>query len=335
MKKTIFIPIIIVALIGLGLFYWLGLEKFFPKEKEEEKVYKVAVVLIGGAYNEALDGMIDGLSKMGYIREKNIIFYIKDTQGDYEAVGPATEELLKENPDLFYVISTPATTRVWKVVGDRLPIVFNIVGDPIGAGFAKSFASSETNLTGCSNLSAGLSGKRLEIFKEAFPHLKKLVTFYDPDNKFSQISIANTRETLSKVGVEVDEVYVKTVDDIKKALAAIKPGQYDGIHLTPDAMVIARVELIVDKAKELRIPVMGHEATLAEKGVTVTYGANFYELGVQCAPIVHYVLKGQAPQNIPIQAPKELEMVVNLKTAQEAGLTIPAETLAKANRVIR
>ncbi len=332
MDKKIFISIIVVVLIGLGIasrFYW---ETFFPKE---EKVYKVAVVLLGGTYQQAVDGMVDELKNLGFIEGKNILYYTKDAGGDKKVIGPATEELLQKNPDLFYVISTPTATEVWKVVKDRLPIVFNIIGDPIGAGFAKSFASSETNLTGCSNLSAQLSGKRLEIFKEAFPGLKKVVTFYDPENTFSQLSIAYTREAAPKIGIEVVEILTKSVEDLKKALAELKEGQYDGIYLTPDAMVISKADLVVARAKELGLPVMGHEEALAEQGVTVTYGANFYKLGVQCAPIVYKILKGEKPQDIPVQTPRELDLVINLKVAQELGFTLSPEILGKADKVIR
>lgn len=335
MSKKITISVIILILIGLGALGWFYRGKFFPQPSKEEKTYKVAVVLLGGAYHQALNGLKDEMKELGYLEGKDIFYDVKDTQGDQEAIVPATEELLQKNPDLFYAVSTPVTTKVWKVVGDRLPIVFNIVGDPIGTGFAANFSSSKTNLTGCSNLSAGLSGKRLEVFKEAFPMLKKTVTFYDPENQFSQISIANTREAVPKVGTEVKEVQVKTIDDLKTALAALKPGQYDGIFLTPDAMVVSKVELVVVRAKELGLPVMGHEETLAEKGVTITYGADFYKLGVQCASTVLYILKGQKPQDIPIQSPKEIFTVINLKTVQESHLTISPKILGKADKIIK
>lgn len=335
MNKKIIIATVILAAVGAGIFVWLYRTPPAAPVPTEEKVYKIAIVLLGGAYQEAVDGLIDELQKLGYTEGENILYYIKDTQGDQEAIASATQELLKENPDLFYAVSTPVTTRVWKVVGDKLPIVFNIVGDPIGPGFAKSFSSSETNLTGCTNLSAQLSGKRLEVFKEAFPAIKKVITFYDPDNKFSQLSIANTREAAPKLGIEVAEIYVKTIADLEKALSSLKPGEYDGVFLTPDAMVISKVELVIKRAKELGLPVMGHERTLAEKGATISYGADFYPLGVQCASTVVYILKGQSPKDIPIQAPRELVTVVNLKSAQESGLIISEEILRTADVVIR
>lgn len=334
-KKNIIIPVIILALIGLGGLGWFYRDKLFPSPSKPERVYKVGVILLGGIYNDSVQGTIDEMKNLGYVSGENIIYDIKDTKGDNEAIAPATEELLRNNPDVIYAIATPVLTRVWKVVGDKLPIVFNNIGDPVGSKFVKSFASSENNLTGCSVLSSQLSGKRLEVFKESFPKIKKVITFYDPANSFSVLATQYTREAAPKLGIEVTEIHVKTVDDLKKALADIKPGQYEGIFVTPEAFIISKIELVITKAKELGLPVMAHEGTLADKGVTVTYGANFYKLGVQCASTLLYVLKGQKPQDIPIQAPRELEMVVNAKSAQESGFSIPSAVLEKADRVIR
>lgn len=334
MNKKIIVFVAVLATVGLGVLVWFYRGGFSPVSRET-KPYRVAVVLLGGAYHQALNGLKDEMKNLGYVDGKDILYYVKDTNGDQDALTTAAKELLKENPDLFYAISTPATTRVQKVVDGRLPIVFNIVGDPVGAGLVASFSSSQNNLTGCSNLSSALSGKRLEIFKEAFPKLKKTVTFYDPGNKFSLIAIANTREAVPKVGVEVDEVQVKSVDELKTALAALKPGQYDGVFLTPDAMVVSRIDLVIARAKELGLPIMGHEESIVEKGVTLSYGADFYKLGLQCASTVLYVLKGQKPQDIPIQSPRELFTVINLKAAEESHLTISSEIMGKADKVIK
>lgn len=331
-KSSLFAVVFSVLIVSIG--FWF-LRNKGAAVNAPAKPYKVAVVLLGGSYHQALKGLEDEMKNLGLIEGQNIVYLVRDTQGDQAALTTATQELLKENPDVFYAISTPATMRVQQVVGQRLPIVFNIVGDPVGAGLVASFSSSQNNLTGCSNLSSSLSGKRLEIFQEAFPQLKKVVTFYDPSNKFSQIAIAHTREAETKIGIKVQEVEVKTVAELQAALARLKSGDDDGIFLTPDAMVVSQVNLLIKKARELSWPIMGHEASLAEKGVTLSYGADFYQLGSQCASTLFYVLKGQKPADIPIQSPKELFTVVNLKSAREAGLTVSPEILSKADKIIK
>lgn len=335
-KISLFVSFLILIILAvLGWFYRDKLPILSSNPLKEERAYKVAVVLMGGAYDQSFHGLKDQMQELGYEEGKNILYSIRDTQGNQQAVASATAELILESPDVFYTISTPATTEAWKVIGNRLPIVFNIVGDPVGAGLIASFSSSGNNLTGCSNLSAILSGKRLEVFKEAFPLLKKAVTFYNPANKHSMIAIENTRETVSKVGIEVKEFPVSNVEDLKASLAALEPGQYDGIFLTPDAMVVSKIELVISKAKELGLPIMGHEESLAQKGVTLTYGADFYKIGAQCAPLVLSVLKGQKPQDIPIQSPAELYTVINLKAVEESDLAISPEILGKADKIIK
>ena len=338
-KKGAIIIIALLAFFVLAVFIWAKYQSgIIIKNKQalnEQRIYKVGVVYAGGAYEQALAGLKEGLKNLGYIDGTNIVYIVKDVQGNMDAVQPAIADILKENPDLVYTISTPVTTQAWKAVGNNLPIVFNIVGDPIGAGFAKSYSSSETNLTGCSNISAELSGKRLEIFKDAFPNINKVVTFYNPGNSFSMLSISNSRKASQGVGVELAEMQTKDVAELESALNSIKPGEYDGIYITPDAMVVSKVELIVKKANELGIPTMGHEETLAQKGVAVTYGANFYQLGSQCSSVVDLILKGKRPGNIAIQIPKKLDIVINESTLGLLKTTTTPEILGRTDKIIK
>ena len=340
--KKIIVFLVIVFLAGGFVFllkkddYWLfGIDFRLKKTPGTERTYKVGVVMTGGAYQQALDGLKKGLEGKGYFEGRNVAYLVRDTRGSTDAVRPVTEELLGENPDVIYSISTPVTTQVSKIAGDRFPIVFNIVGDPVGAGFVKSYSTPGANLTGCSNRSAELSGKRLEIFKEAFPAIKKVITFYNPENKFSQISIENTREAAKILGVELGEVFVKDKEELAKALSQIQESQSDGIYITPDAMVVSNVDIIIKRSLEIKLPTMGHEQTLAEKGVTLTYGANFFRMGTQCASSVASVLSGQKPEGIPVVTPDKLEIAVNLKNINAMGQKIVEKVLKEADQVIK
>jgi len=341
MKKIIILLLIaflaggFVFLLKKNNYQLLGINFKLKKSPKAEKVYKVGVVMTGGAYQQALDGLKKGLEEKGYFEGRNIVYLIRDTRGSTDAIRPVTEELLGENPDVVYSISTPVTIQVSQIAGNRFPIVFNIVGDPVGAGFVKSYSMPETNLTGCSNRSAELSGKRLEIFKEAFPNVRKVVTFYNPENKFSQISIENTREAAKILQIELGEVLVKDKDELARALSQIQEGQYDGIYITPDAMVVSNADLVIKRSLELKMLTMGHEQTLAEKGVTLTYGANFFRMGTQCASSVASVLSGQKPQGIPVVTPDKLDVVVNLKSLNVMGQKIVEKILKEADQVIK
>jgi putative tryptophan/tyrosine transport system substrate-binding protein len=342
MKKTA--VLLLFVIFAAGLFFWLKKSNFQilsinlnPNKSlsQSKKSYKIGVVMTGGAYQQAFDGLKKGLEEKGFQEGKNVSYLIKDTRGNTDVLAAAVSDLIAEKPDVIYSISTPVTTQVSKIAGETIPIVFNIVGDPIGAGFSKSYPLPETNLTGCSNLSAELSGKRLELFKEAFPDIKKVVTFYDPDNKFSQISIENLRKAAPILNVEVTEVFVKNKDDLEKTLSDITANEFDGIFITPDAMVVSNADLIIKRSLEIKMPTMGHEQTLAEKGVILTYGANFFNMGVQCSSVLASIISGQSPSTTPILTPDKFDIVVNQKNLTAMGIVIADKIPKEANLIIR
>ena len=340
MSKKSIIIVLLFCLAGLAIaaaFLFLGKQQ---PPSPPARVYKIGAVHYGGSYQNAVDGLKEGLKDFGLEEGKNVSFMIVDAGGKPEEVEKAVQKFIQEKVDVIYPIATPVTKIVKKETeGKGIPIVFNVVGDPIGAGFANSYREPGGNLTGCSNFSAELSSKRLEIFKEAFSSkpgtVLKFVTLYDPANTFSQLSIKVSREAVVKLGgIKLEEVNVKTADDLSSALAGLKPGQYDGIFTTPDAMVIGKIEMVTKRAAELKIPVMAHEDTLIQKGATIIYGANFFEMGKLCSRVVNEVLQGGQPAHIPIEVPFKIDLVINLKGAKEIGFNIPQELLAKANLVV-
>ena len=295
---------------------------------------KIGVLYHSTSYKSAFDGLRDKMAEDGYEDGNEVKFIVKELTDPSAAAG-AAKELLAQGVKIIYSVTTPVTTAVKKEVGDALPIVFNIVGDPIGPGFAKSFAEPGMNLTGCTNLSASLSGKRLEIFKQAFPNIKRVVTFYDPSNAFSVLSIQETLKASLGLGIEVKEVLVKSVEEIDSELAKLRLGEFDGFYNTPDARVVGRIDKVVTRANVLKIPVMGHEEDLAIKGVALTYGANFYLLGRDCAVVVENIIRGNYPQTQPIISPSKFELIVNQKTLDTIGRNVSQAILSQANKIIK
>jgi len=323
----------------------VGIAVFFLSQKRATKttplvakkqLYVIGIISPGGAYSEAIDGLKDGLAHFGYAEGSNLKYIVKDMVGKSDRAPAMINELLNENPDVIYSLSTPVTTSVKEIVGDRVPVVFNIVGDPIGAGFVENFSAPGGNITGCSNLSAELSGKRLEIFKRAFPSIKKVVTFYDPSNKFSEVSIKNTRRAAEILEITLVEKIVKNATELDAALNSMKAGDYDGIYNTPDAMVVSNINAVIEKAEDLSIPLMGHEETLVRRGATLSYGASFYQLGHQCATLIDDVLGGADPGVVPICTPEKIETVVNLKSlGADVSQSISPEIIKSADKIIQ
>jgi len=321
----------------IGLFAVMALtgnlSSILPLAQKREPA-KIGVLYQGNSYKLAFDGLKDKLAEDGFAENENVIYLVKELS-DPAAAAEAAKDLISQGVAVFYSISTPVTSRVKEAVGETAPIVFNIVGDPVGAGFVKSFAEPGSNLTGCTNLSASLSGKRLEIFKQAFPGIKRVATFYDPTNKFSILSIENARQAATGLGVEIKEITVKSVEEIEKELAKLKPGEFNGFYNTPDARAVGQIGKIVSRANELKIPVMGHEEDLAERGATLTYGANFYRLGRDCAVVVENILNGSSPRTEPVISPSKLDLVINQTALDKIGLSISKEIQSRADKIIK
>lgn len=337
MKVTyiLLFAVLCLALTGTAVSLWFLGRTPEAMQTTERKVYKVGVISPGGAYSEAFEGLRDGLTHLGYADGTNVSYIIKDMAGKNEQAPQMIEDLLAEKPDVIYSLSTPTTTKVKELVGNRIPVVFNIVGDPVGSGFIESFSAPGGNYTGCSNLSAELSGKRLEVFKSAFPSLKRVVTFYDPANKFSISSIENAKHAAAILQITLEEKQVKDVSELKTALDSVEAGQYDGIFNTPDSMVVSNIDVVIERAAELSIPVMGHEETLVRKGATLSYGASFYRLGHQCATLVDDVLQGANPADVPIGTPEKIELVINMKSFEGASHAISPEIIKRADKIIQ
>ena len=333
--KNIILFVIILTSVVFVVVSWLW---FYSDDiltlnviRKESKT--IGVVMMGGVYGQALDGLIKGLNENGYFQNQNITYFVKDLEGDLSKTENAVEELKNEKIDLIYTISTPITEITKKLVND-IPIVFNIVGDPIGAGFAKNYSGSEGNLTGCTNLSSELSGKRLEIFKEAFPFIRRVIAFYNPSNKASLLSIISAKKAGEILNIDVSEVRIASLEDLKGSLNSLRFGIYDGIYIIPDALVVSHIDMIVEKSKQMNIPTMGHAESVADEGITLTYGANFIELGRQCATVVNSIFEGKEIKSIPLMTPERLDIVINKKVLDGMQLEIDNSVISRADKII-
>ena len=193
----------------------------------------------------------------------------------------------------------------------------------------------EGRLTGVHFLVSDLTSKRLEILKEILPKLRGVVTVYDPASQVAKESAQLAREEAKRLGLKFIERHVKSVEELRQALQALKAGEADAFFYTPDPMVVGQAQLIIDTAKAKKLPTMFHEQSLVAKGGLASYGQSYYEIGRLSAKYVQKVLSGTPPRDLRIETFDDVELVINLKTAKELGLTIPPNVLARANKVIK
>jgi len=303
-------------------------------DAQQAKVHRVGVVMQGGPYYEAIDGLRAGLQKLGLQETKDFVLEIRDAKGDLKVVEKSAKQLEQEKVDLIYTLATSVTKAVKQATID-IPIVFYAGNDPVSLGLVESFAHPGGRLTGIHFRVGDLTGKRLEILKEIYPKLHRVVTFYDPTNAVSIEGAKFARDAANQMGIELLERHVASVQELRSALGVLKKGEVDAYAYISDAMVGSQAQLIIDTAKTKGFATMYHEGGLVTDGALVSYGISYFAAGLASSRYVQRVLAGTKPKDLPVESVDKIELVINLKTAKQIGLTIPQRVLTRADRVIR
>jgi putative ABC transport system substrate-binding protein len=302
-------------------------------EAQQARVYRVGVVLQGGSYSAAIDGLRDGLRELGLEEGKQFVLHVRDTKGDLKSVEAAARSLEGEKVDLIYALATSVTLAA-KRATKSVPIVFYAGTDPVAVGLVESFRKPGGRLTGIHSRFTDLTAKRLELLKEMVPRLRRVVTFYSPDNPAAQQSVKIARDAARQLKVELVERPVASIEELRAGLRALRPGEAVGFVSMTDAMVTSQAELIIDAARAKRLPTMFADTESVAKGALASYGVSRYEFGRLSAKHVQRVLLGADPGNLPVEQVDRLHFVINLKTAKALGLTIPQSVLTRADEVI-
>jgi putative ABC transport system substrate-binding protein len=293
----------------------------------------VAVLTLGGYYYLALEGLREGLAQLGYHEGQDISFMVEDAQGEVDTLASRAARIVEAKPDLIFTIGTVATATM-KQATTTLPIVFTFVADPLRSGIITSYASSQNNVTGISSYAGPLSGKRLEVLQEIAPGIKRVLVLVAPHERATEVSFQFLAEATPKLGIELLRYDVTSKRDIEQQLKSLPRGAVDALYYLPSNLVRAHLELLIDKAREDKIPLSVSEASMVERGALVSYGTDLWRLGMQAAKLTAKLLKGVKPSEIPIQTPEQLLLTVNLATAKTIGLDIPHSILERAERLM-
>jgi putative tryptophan/tyrosine transport system substrate-binding protein len=319
---------VVTGLLILGLFGAPAVEA------QQARVYRVGVVLHGGSYLAAVDGLRDGLKALGFEEGNQFVFHLRDTKGDLKSVDAAARSLEAEKVDLIYSLATSVTIAV-KRATKSVPIVFYAGTDPVAFGLVESYRRPGGRLTGVHGQFTDLTAKRLELLKELIPKLRRVVTFFNPDNPAAQESIKFGREGARRLNVELVERKAASVEDLRAGLEALRPGDADAFFYVADAMMTGQAGLIIDIATSKKLPTMFADRETVAKGALVSYGVSYYAFGRLAAKNVHRILLGANPAELPVEQLDRPHLVINLNTAKALGLAIPHAVLVRADEVIR
>ena len=234
-----------------------------------------------------------------------------------------------------YKETTPQASRAVLQATSTVPIV--ITGfDPVRIGLAKSLAQPGGNLTGLSsNAGSGMMGKRLELLKEAFPNVKIVGLLTTPTSETRESTLDLTKTVAKALGLQIQHHDIKDGPDIDRSFEPLKKLRVDALHMPAGAITTLNSKRLIALAAKLGVPAIYQTPILVEKGGLMSYGVNFGDLYRRAAGYVDKILKGAKPADLPVEQPTKFELVINLKTAKQIGLTISPNVLARADRVIR
>ncbi len=278
-------------------------------------------------------GLRDGLRKLSYRENIDFVIGVRFTQGNIAALPEAARELVQQGVDIIFT-NNPAPAKAAQMATNRVPIVFYGAGDPIGLGLIKSFARPGGNITGITDLDLELDSKRLEIFKEMVPGLKRVLLSYDPSEAFSLTQAKAYRDAARLFDIHLVEKPVRTQKEAKETFAGIKRSEVDGI-VVPRSLSLNIPGFALEATSRQKIPAMFFGPWYVENGALVSYGPSFYASGRQAARLVDKIIKGTHPSEIPVEVNNSIEFVINLKVAKALGIKITPEVLYRADRVIR
>ena len=284
--------------------------------------------------SERFDAFRQGLNDLGYVEGKNIVLDYLDSDGRQDRLPAVMAEIVHRHTDVIVTGGSQAT-RAAKKGTSTIPIVMAQDNDPLGAGFVASLARPGGNVTGLANLAAELSGKQLEILKEILPKLSRVAVFSDKTEPGNPKALKETEAAAKGFGVQVFYMDVQSAKDIDSAFGVASSKRAEALLVMPTPAMNQRRRRIVGLAVKNRLPAIYPREEYVEEGGLMMYGVNTNDLFRRAAIFVDKILKGAKPADLPVEQPVKFDLLFNLKTAEQIGLAIPPNVLARADRVIR
>ena len=274
----------------------------------------------------------DGLRKLGWIEGQNIVVERRWASGNTARLPALTSELLALKPDLVMTSGTPSAQTMQRAT-QSIPIVFNMVSDPVASGVVTSSARPTANITGVSNFFPAMIGKLLELIK-TISGAARFAVLHDPSNVGKQIDVRGLQDNGRLLGVAIEPVPVRNAAGVDAAFAAMASKPPDAMIVLVDGVTLNSKEAILDHVARLRIPAIYQERSFVDDGGLMSYALDYCAHFRRAATYVDKILKGEKPSNLPVEQPTTFELVINLKTAKTLGLSVPQTLLVAADKLI-
>jgi putative ABC transport system substrate-binding protein len=322
-----------LALVLTGVLVLVLVTAPLAAETQPARVYRVGVIMIGGPYSLAVDGLREGLRELGLEEGKQLVLLVRDAKGDLKSVDEAARNLERDNVDLIYSLSTSVTLATQRAT-KRVPIVFYAGADPVAVGLVENFRKPGGRLTGLHSQLTVITAKRLELLKEMVQKLRRVVAFYSPDNPSAQEAMKVARDAARQLKLVLVERRFSSVNELRASLHSLRPGEVDGMLYVSDATVTSQTDAILEAARTKKLPAIFNETASVASGALASYGISYHAVGRLSAKQIQRVLQGANPGDLPVEQLDRFRFTLNLKTAKAIGLTIPQSVLLRADEVI-
>ncbi len=305
--------------------------------QQAPKIAKIGVLIPStpAATGHYLEVFRQGLREHGYVDGKNFLLEPRYGEAKFERLPQLARELVSLQVDVILAGTDVAIAAVTQQT-QTIPIVMVGSTDPVGTGFVASLARPGGNVTGLSTMSPELSGKRLELLKEAVPRLSRVVFIWNPDVSGAALDHKETEGAARSLRLQLRSIEVRRSDDVNRALSAVTQARAEALILAAyNPVLFVNRGQIVSFAQKNRLPSMYPIKEYVDAGGLMSYGVSNRDLYRRAATYVDKILKGAKPADLPVEQPTRFELVINMKTAKALGLTFPPSILVRADQVIQ
>ena len=311
-----------------------------PSQAQQSRKTPPRIGFLSGASlastQDRIDAFRQALRGLGYVEGKNLLIDWRFADGDPTRLPSLAVDLVQTKTDAIVAAGGEPVAFAAKRASKTTPIIMANAFDPVTSGLVVSLAHPGGNLTGfTSTPGPQIHGKQTELLREAIPTLIRLGVLINPTSSFSALALKEIELTAKKFAMSVQVVEARTVDDFEEVFATLAAKHADALLQVPDPTLINQRSRLIDLEMRQRMPAIHSSLEYADAGGLMAYGADRAELFRRTASYVDRILKGARPADLPVEQPTKFELVINLKTAKQIGLTIPPNVLARVDRVIR
>ena len=285
-------------------------------------------------FSTRMNAFREGLYDLGHVEGKNIAIEYRYAGGKLDRLPALAAELVRLKVDVIVTSSAPGAVAAKHATG-TIPVVFVTAGDPVGMGLVTSMARPGGNITGLTTHAPELSGKRLELLKEVVPRITRVAVLWNPSNPGFSEMLKEMQAASQAHALQLQSLEVRSLEDFEAAFESITRGDSHAIIVVSDPFLNTHHRLILDLVVKHRLPAMYGGPEVVEAGGLMSYGPGFSDQYRRAATYVDKILRGMKPADLPVERPMKFELVINLKTAKQIGLTIPESVLYRVDRVIK